>query len=329
MDCNPSISARPWVFIYGLVCGRIALLLAMLLAPLPALAVTHVQGGVNHDNSGTALSSLSVTLNSAIAPGDTIVCYMFVGTTDPNVLSSVADDQGNTYNIIDRAADVNDVNILASAELTNINNGPKTITMNLSPATPFASMACDEYSGVAKSAEIDAHTIAGDSMVSTASNAATTGNFTTGSADFVSAGIIDATGSGSFWTAGTLPLPFTLRQNLGGSNVGIATEDARQTSAGTVAGTFTQSISGENVIVAAIALKPAPGYFVATNGSDSNSGLTITSPWATLAHAQSMMEGNSCGGTPTGPCITYIRAGTYSLSATLTLTSADNGETWQ
>jgi hypothetical protein len=310
--------------------GRLlVLLLALLLGSLPARAVTHVQGGVNDDNSGTQLSSFSVSLHSAVAPGDTVVCYMFVGTTSTNVLTSVIDDKGNSYNILDEQVSSPDIVTMASAELANITNGPTTMTMNLSPATAFVSMTCDEYSGVAQSSEVDAHIMMVDDGIGAGTNSASSGMIATGSAgDFISAGIVDATGAGSSWIAGTSPLSFTLRQNLGRSNVGIASEDAPQGAAGATSATFTQNLPGEDVIVAAIALKAAPGYFVATNGSDSNSG-SITSPWATLAHAQSVMEGNSCGGTPTGPCNTYIRAGTYDITATLALTSADNGTAYR
>jgi hypothetical protein len=72
----------------------------------------------------------------------------------------------------------------------------------------------------------------------------------------------------------------------------------------------------------------APGYFVSTAGSDSNAG-TLAAPWQTIFHAQQVMRGNSCSGTPTGLCLTYVRGGTYSLTANIIFTSADSGETVQ
>ena len=62
------------------------------------------------------------------------------------------------------------------------------------------------------------------------------------------------------------------------------------------------------------------GFYVAANGSDSNPG-TLAAPFATLAHAQQAMEHST---TKT----TYVEAGTYHLSSTLNLNSADSGETW-
>ncbi len=62
------------------------------------------------------------------------------------------------------------------------------------------------------------------------------------------------------------------------------------------------------------------GYYVSPSGSDSNPG-TLAAPFATLAHAQQAMEGSSIK-------TTYVEAGTYNLGSTLTLTAADNGESW-
>ena len=62
------------------------------------------------------------------------------------------------------------------------------------------------------------------------------------------------------------------------------------------------------------------GFYVSPTGSDSNPG-TLAAPFATLAKAQQAMEGSS---TKT----TYVEGGTYYLTSTLTLTSADNGESW-
>jgi hypothetical protein len=62
-------------------------------------------------------------------------------------------------------------------------------------------------------------------------------------------------------------------------------------------------------------------FYVSPDGSDSNPG-TLAAPFATLQHAQQAMEDSS---TKT----TYVEGGTYNMSSTLALTSADSGETWQ
>ena len=67
---------------------------------------------------------------------------------------------------------------------------------------------------------------------------------------------------------------------------------------------------------------PAPtAFYVATNGNDGNPG-TLASPFATLARAQTAMRNSSTVKT------TYVRGGTYNFTTMLTLTQADNGETW-
>jgi hypothetical protein len=78
-----------------------------------------------------------------------------------------------------------------------------------------------------------------------------------------------------------------------------------------------------------------PGYYIATNGDDSNPG-TLDAPFASFTKAQNAMRNSSIK-------TTYIRAGNYSpgdsgqcpaggadtAGCVLQLTSADNGETWQ
>jgi hypothetical protein len=78
----------------------------------------------------------------------------------------------------------------------------------------------------------------------------------------------------------------------------------------------------------------APGFYVATNGSDTNPG-TLAQPFATLSKAQAAMRASASIKT------TYVRAGTYkpavtggdchwgsSAGSSIGLSSADNGETW-
>lgn len=62
--------------------------------------------------------------------------------------------------------------------------------------------------------------------------------------------------------------------------------------------------------------------YVATNGRDTNPG-TIGAPLATLTAAQTLARASSSRKT------ILLRAGTWSITTTLALTSADNGETWR
>lgn len=63
------------------------------------------------------------------------------------------------------------------------------------------------------------------------------------------------------------------------------------------------------------------GFYVATNGNDSNGG-TLAAPFATLGRCQTAMRNS-------GIKTCYLRAGTYTLPSTgLVLTNVDNNETW-
>ncbi len=116
--------------------------------------------------------------------------------------------------------------------------------------------------------------------------------------------------------------------------------------AAVVAALFTAPITAQattvsqNLAITITAATP-PGFYVATNGSDSNAG-TLGAPFATLGKCQTAMQGSSTK-------ICYIRAGTYQpakaasadgwqcnhhysngvmAGAAVFLQSADNGETW-
>ena len=63
-----------------------------------------------------------------------------------------------------------------------------------------------------------------------------------------------------------------------------------------------------------------PGFYVSSSGNDSNDG-SESQPFATFARAQSAMQGSATK-------ITRIEDGTYYFTAPLTLSAADNGESW-
>ncbi len=71
-------------------------------------------------------------------------------------------------------------------------------------------------------------------------------------------------------------------------------------------------------------LEDGAGFYVSPNGNDANPG-TLGAPFRTLSRCRAAMQGQNSTGTK----ICTLRAGTYPLSSTLTLTSADDGETWQ
>lgn len=62
-------------------------------------------------------------------------------------------------------------------------------------------------------------------------------------------------------------------------------------------------------------------FYVAENGSDAGPG-TLAQPFASLAKARDAMRASGTIKTA------YLRGGTYNITQMLTLTAADNGETW-
>src|SRR5581483_6313955 len=73
-------------------------------------------------------------------------------------------------------------------------------------------------------------------------------------------------------------------------------------------------------------------FYVSPTGSDSNSGTSASSPFGTLAHAQSAVRSALAAGS--GPITVNLAGGDFRLSSPLTFTAADSGSsgadvTWQ
>lgn len=69
----------------------------------------------------------------------------------------------------------------------------------------------------------------------------------------------------------------------------------------------------------------SPSFFVSPTGSDSNNGTSRSTPFLTMGKAQSAMINQPANGIKA----TTMMAGTYHVSSTLTITTSDNGTTWQ
>jgi hypothetical protein len=69
-----------------------------------ATLITQIQGGISPVGT-SAVSSVSVTLGAAVSAGDCLVGHVYFASTDGSQLSSVTDNKGNTYTILDKLAD--------------------------------------------------------------------------------------------------------------------------------------------------------------------------------------------------------------------------------
>jgi len=127
---------------------------------------------------------------------------------------------------------------------------------------------------------------------------------------------------------GTGPLTYQWRMNS--ANIAGATSSSYITPATSTAqngSTFdvvVSNVAGSTTSNSATLLVSAPAqasYYVALNGSDNADG-SSSSPFATFHRAQLAMQQSSIK-------VTQINAGTYYLTTPLTLTAADQGETWE
>jgi hypothetical protein len=144
------------------------------------MAFARVQGNSGY-SAGNA-STIAVTI-SAVASGNCICgCVAWDLSSGAN-LSSVTDNQGNSYNLDTAINDTTNDSRLQGFSRTNITNGPATITATFSVACLFRKIIVDEFSGasVASSDERDGSAHGGQFQTSpgTGANAVTSGTFTT------------------------------------------------------------------------------------------------------------------------------------------------------
>lgn len=220
------------------------------------MAWSRVQGADSGNSGGSAVSTRSVTL-SAVGSGNAIcgtVTWGGNGGTNAGLLTSVDDDQGNTYNLEAVLLNIVDDQYFCAFSRTNIVNGPVTITAHFSSADAFIGIGAEEFSGgsTASSDERDGHTGQYQASAGTGTDAVTSGTVTTTvNGDLLWGSVGPVFGAGI--SAGT---GFTLGLNPAGEPV---TEWRTQTTAGAgTAATATASASNETCTFL-IALKPPAG----------------------------------------------------------------------
>src|SRR5262245_6885655 len=143
------------------------------------MAWARVQGNQNYVQGSTA--SVAVTL-SAVGSGNA-VCGAVTWDNTAVTLTSVTDNQSNTYNVETTIIDTTDNQKSAAFSRTNITNGPTTITANFSGSVGFHGIIADEFSGGSNSSTDErdgsAHGGQFQSSPGTGTDGITSGNFTT------------------------------------------------------------------------------------------------------------------------------------------------------
>lgn len=214
------------------------------------MAIAHVQGdasGLNFVNSTT----LSQAFPSPVTSGSLIVGSVQWDNSFSPSITGVTDDKGNTYHFQDTTIDTAHGQVGATFYSENVTNAPTTVTVTFDTACAFNSMCISEFSGVATSSSIDGHKVTYNTSMSTTANAMTSGTITTTAAGDLIYGACFA-GNGSNASLGT---GYTDSDSGG---VGLVAEYQIQTSAGSIATTFTAS-SGATMVAFIIAFKAAGG----------------------------------------------------------------------
>ncbi len=226
------------------------------------MSFAHVQGLATHGVI-TGANTFVATLGANVGSGN---CVLGGIISVPNgiTITSVQDDQGNTYTVKDSLNDATDSHQIFSFELGNITNAPHiiTITFGSGSGNPVQ-VVIDEYSGALAVADpTDGHAIVLRTAPGTGANAITSTSITTtANGDLIYGICFDQGTATPASTAGTSPLPFTLR----GSDLdtvdafSVVSEDAVQSVAGSVNAAFTNSTTGggDNFAVIIMAVKPA------------------------------------------------------------------------
>lgn len=192
----------------------------------------------------------AVTLNGVTAGNLLIVAvgWLNYGQT----ISSVAGN-GNTYTPIDAyAASTDGGGALSTFYVKNAASGNTTVTVTWSGEPGFHDIYIYEVSGCDTTAPLDVHATNYQHNVGSGADAITTGAVTTtAGGEFIFGVAFDQAGNSNTWAAGT---NFTAKENSFG-----VTEYLTQTTAGSIAATFTYAQTFCGVVSAIATFKAAGG----------------------------------------------------------------------
>jgi hypothetical protein len=257
------------------------------------LIATQVQ--INTQNFYTSMTSKSET-GAPVGSGNCVIgslSWMPSGAMDISALTSITDDKGNSYTIVDSLVDSTNHYALVTFIKWNITNAPSTITATFNNFYQRQDLAWAEYTGVAAGDPRDGHSINLIPSVAATADAATSGNFTTTVANNrIWAALIDTRGYSNGYLAGT---GYTKNAFWYWNNGAV--EDGLVSSAGTTSAKFTVGSQGSmsqgapsDVLVAAVALKGVLGGGVASAvGKASATGKAL----ATIASAPLHVSGGT------------------------------------
>jgi hypothetical protein len=243
----------------------VAAIFALLLSATSSFAViANVQHAISTDGVTGVIPSKSVSFGAAVTSGNAYVgTATYSQNSGADCFASLVDDKGNAPTVVAKLSDTAATQFVLLFHIENVTNGPTTVTISFTTTAcgtgggaAFVSLAIAEFSGVATTSAIDGSTsqvFAG----STTTNAVTSGNITTtANGDLIYSAFYDENVGGATFTAGT---GFTaLDINPSSGTFPFGHEWQVQSTAGSIAGTWTQSISGSTDVLV-LALKAAGG----------------------------------------------------------------------
>ena len=193
-------------------------------------------------STGSATSTtIAATFSAAVTSGNLVCGFVTWGNDTTTLLTNVTDDKSNTYTIVRRTPTAGSGQTLASFYCANITNAPTIITATFSSAIGYRGILFHEVNGVNT---LDVETGQYQATPGTGTDAITSGAITTTSnGEYIIGGVVDSSGSQAlpYYTAGT---GYGKVEEAGASGAtNCCTEDLIQSSAGSIAATFTQSLA--------------------------------------------------------------------------------------
>lgn len=201
-------------------------------------AATLVQEATNIDDTGTASVTITKAFTSNVTAGNMIIGAIGY---ENNTTVSVADTLGNTYTVSAVNADGGNNQFQRTFYANSPTGGANTVTVTFGASIAYRRLYISEYSGLATASPNDGDAGQLQTSPGTGTDAITSGNIvTTVNGDLIW-GITQNTGSADPGS-GTLVAGTGYTQDAQVGTVIMRAEHKTQTTAGSVAATFTASV---------------------------------------------------------------------------------------
>lgn len=210
--------------------------------------------GKTFQNGSSFSATAAVTLDAKVRLGGSVAVHVGWASTAGDVVTSVQDDQGNSYTIIGPPTrDATAGYSIQPCHLEQIFNKPQTITATINNTRQFLTIVADEISGVTA---LDVSTTNDQFSPGAGANAITCGPVTTNGLGSIGDLVLSfcVCGAGSGLSPGTT-LAWTQNQYTGGA---FMTETLLQGSPGTITSTFTATVGSFAYLTSIMAFTPGP-----------------------------------------------------------------------